>query len=176
MITVSISNQQSHLPVDGHRIRAAVRAALRPEGIARAVVSVAVVDDPAIAALHARFLGDAQPTDVLSFLLEWGDGHLEGEVVVSAQRAAAEADRFGWSPADELLLYVVHGALHLAGYEDTTHQQRQAMRRRERACLARFGLTVRYRAGNCARAGTSGGRPARPGKGRIRRKGGNRPQ
>lgn len=170
MITVSISNQQGHLPVDGRRIRAAVQAALRAAGIGRAAVSVAVVDDPAIAALNARFLGDDQPTDVLSFLLEQADGYLEGEVVVSAQTAAAEAQRFGWSPADELLLYVVHGILHLAGYDDVTSEQRRVMRRRERACLARFGLAVCYRAGSCA------GRRQRPAKDRIREKGGNRPR
>ncbi len=133
------------MPVDGGRIKAAVRAALQAEGIERAAVSVAVVDDATIAGLSARFLGEGEPTDVLSFVLEREDGYLEGEVVVNAQRAAAEACRFGWSPADELLLYVVHGTLHLAGYEDTTSDGRQAMRRRERACLARFGLAVSYR-------------------------------
>jgi len=170
VITVSIANQQSHLPVDTRRVKAAVCAALRAEGVEQAAVSVAVVDDAAIAELHGRYLGEPEPTDVLSFFLECENGHLEGEVVVSAQTAAIEAARFGWSPADELLLYVVHGTLHLAGHEDATREGRNAMRRRERVCLKRFGLAVRYGAGGAEH------RTARSRRSRTRETGGSGPR
>ena len=77
---------------------------------------------------------------MLSFPLEQSAERLEGEVVVSAQTAAAAAGRFGWSAADELLLYVIHGTLHLMGVGDTTPLEQAEMRARERACLDRFGL------------------------------------
>ncbi len=57
---------------------------------------------------------------MLSFVLEQGEGFLDGEVVVSAETAQRAAPRFGWSAAEELLLYVIHGTLHLAGYDDAT--------------------------------------------------------
>ena len=50
----------------------------------------------------------------------------------------------GWSLADELLLYVIHGTLHLVGCDDGTDEQRAEMRQRERACLAQFGIEGRY--------------------------------
>lgn len=143
MIEVEVTNHQSKMPLESERLEAAVRAVFK-QGAA-AAVSVAVVDDATIGRLNAQYLNHEGPTDVLSFLLQQSDDHLEGEVVVSAERALAVAPQFGWAPADELLLYVVHGALHLLGYDDATRQGRAAMRRRERTCLARLGVEARFR-------------------------------
>jgi probable rRNA maturation factor len=133
--TISISNRQKLLPVDRRRIRGAIRAILKDAGCRRGEVSVAVVDDTAIARLHQEFLDDPTPTDVLSFLLERSEELLEGEVVVSAETASANAPRYRCTPSDELLRYIVHGALHLVGHDDRTPRQRAAMRRREDAYL-----------------------------------------
>ena len=97
----------------------------------KTTISVAVVDDAAISKLNEEFLRPPGPTDVLSFLLERGDEFLDGEVVVSAETALRMAPRYGWSAGEELLLYVIHGTLHLAGYDDATPQQRAMMRSRE---------------------------------------------
>ncbi len=137
MLHITITNQQRTLPVDRRRIRSTLRAILKEHGIRQAEIGVAVVDDPTIAGLHGEFLGDGTPTDVLSFPLASGDGPIEGEVVVSAETAAAAAPRFRLTPADELLLYVIHGTLHLLGYDDTTAARRAAMGREQRACLRR---------------------------------------
>ncbi|MCE5302051.1 MAG: rRNA maturation RNase YbeY [Planctomycetaceae bacterium] len=135
MITISITNRQKNTPVDRRRMRLAVRAILDDADIADARVSVAVVDDPTIAALHEEFLNDPTPTDVLSFVLERSAGLLEGEVVASADTARRCAARYGNTPERELLLYVIHGALHLVGYDDATPQQRAVMRRKEKKYL-----------------------------------------
>jgi len=119
-----------------------------------------------VAGRHERYLGQQGPTDVLSFLLDEADGCLEGEVVVSAQTAVAQAGRFGWSAADELLLYVVHGALHLLGYDDATCPQRRAMRRRERRFVARLGLAGRYRREKFGRGCARPAEQSRQGRGR----------
>jgi probable rRNA maturation factor len=145
-ITIEIADCQSHLPVDRRQLEQAVRVVLKEESIARAEISLAVVDDATIQRLNRQYLNHDCPTDVLSFLLERSEHDLQGEVVVSAQTARATAPQFGWSAADELLLYVIHGTLHLLGVEDTTARQRAGMRDRERACLARFGRTPRYEA------------------------------
>ncbi len=136
---ISITNRQKHVPLDRRRIRRAVEAVVRDAGLSEARVSVAVVDDPTIARLNQEFLGRSGPTDVLSFVLERSEHGLEGEVVVGAETAAANAPRYGNSPEDELLLYVVHGALHLVGYDDTTPRERAVMRKKEKEYLARMG-------------------------------------
>jgi probable rRNA maturation factor len=53
--------------------------------------------------------------------------------------ASQSASRFGWSPAQELALYLIHGLLHLCGYDDGTEPERRLMRRRERAILKLLG-------------------------------------
>ena len=158
MIRVEIANEQKHVKVDRRRLKAAVRGVLEYEGFERGEISLAVVDDARIAELHGAYLDDPTPTDVLSFPLETTGGFLEGEIVVSAQTAAGAAPRYGWSAEDELLLYAIHGTLHLAGFDDTTPTARAAMRRRERLHLSRLGLSRRGRAGGGAARGASRGK------------------
>jgi probable rRNA maturation factor len=136
LITIAIVNRQRKLPVDRRRIRRAILALLEDAGVAEAQVNVAVVDDSAIARLHQQFLGDPQPTDVLSFLLERSSNGLEGEVVVSAETAQTCAPRYHCTATDELLRYVIHGTLHLVGYDDATPRKRAAMKKREGKYLA----------------------------------------
>ncbi len=141
MIDVAIANEQSTLAVDEDRLRRAVAMVLGDAEIAEATVSVAVVDDPTIHRLNRQYLDHDYATDVLSFLLDRDERSLDGEVVVSADTAASCAGRYGWSAEDELLLYVVHGMLHLVGYDDGEPEERAEMRSQERACLERFGMT-----------------------------------
>jgi probable rRNA maturation factor len=136
LIRIEIANRQRALPVDRRILRRAVRAILADEGVAEAEISLAIVDDRAIHELHRQFLGQDEPTDVLSFVLERSEGRLEGEVIASADTAQSAAARYGNSPADELLLYVIHGTLHLVGYRDDDRRARAAMRARERRYLA----------------------------------------
>ena len=143
-IEVEIANEQSLLPIDEARLADAARQVLLGEGVASATISLAVVDDARIHELNKRFLNHDCPTDVLSFVLEQSESHLEGEVIVSAETAVAAAGRFGWSPADELLLYVIHGCLHLAGFDDQTEARQAEMRKREKHYLATLGLVARY--------------------------------
>jgi len=140
MRTIHVADQQGKLPIDEARLKRAVRMILEEASIPEARISVAVVDDPTIRALNQQYLGHDEATDVLSFELERSERLLEAEVVVSADTARRAASCFGWSAADELLLYVIHGMLHLVGHDDQTPGERAGMRVRERAYLARFGL------------------------------------
>ena len=144
MFEIDITNHQVHSSADHARLRSAAQHVLREEGIASAAISIAIVDDSTIHELNRRYLQHDYATDVLSFLLERDGDHLDGEVIVSADTAAASAQRFGSAVADELLLYVVHGLLHLVGYDDQTPDDRARMRQRERRCLARFGFRPEY--------------------------------
>lgn len=139
-ISVRVANQQETLPLDFEQLRKAVRAALAGSEIRKAKICIAVVDDATIARLNKQFLDHDGPTDVLSFPMEERPGWVEAEVVVSAETAQREAAGYGWGPHDELLLYVVHGVLHLAGYDDHSPGDEAAMRRRESEVLAELGI------------------------------------
>ncbi len=159
-IEITISDQQVHLTVEIQRLRDVVERVLLEEGIPSAEISLALVDDAAIHRINRDFLGHDHPTDVISFVLSSSSPdpqvrtanpstspphsarhHLEGELVVSTETAVREAAKHGWSAADELLLYVVHGLLHLCGYDDLTDEARPLMRGRERQVLAHWQLT-----------------------------------
>lgn len=141
MIEIAICNEQDLLALDEDRWQQAITLVLEEAGIRQAAVSLALVDDAAIHELNRRYLAHDEPTDVLSFLLESGPAVLEGEIVASAETACRAAAEWGWSAADELLLYVVHGALHLVGYDDLTEPARTDMLARQREVLARMGVT-----------------------------------
>lgn len=82
-------------------------------------IEISLVDDATIARLHEDFMGIPGPTDVITFQ--------HGEIVVSLDTAARVAAELGRTPADEVLLYGIHGLLHLHGYDDTTDAARGAM-------------------------------------------------
>lgn len=136
---IALSNQQSRHAVDEAQLCEAVRAVLRDSSFASATISIAVVDDATIHELNRRYLKHDWATDVLSFVLDDSADHLEGEVILSADTAAAAAREAGWPAAAEQLLYVVHGALHLVGYGDKSPAEAQRMRAAEAAYLQRFG-------------------------------------
>jgi probable rRNA maturation factor len=141
-IAVEVSDTQRHLRVDHQALEHLVRAALNAEGVGRASISVALVDDPTIREINRRHLGHDWPTDVISFRLsEDDDPDLHGELVVSAEMAATTARASGADPWHELALYLVHGLLHLCGFDDATDEDRSAIRRREDEILAREGLS-----------------------------------
>lgn len=137
-IEVELANRQAHLQVNEGRLCELVRHVLEAEGVRRARISLAIVDDATMQQLHRRFLNVDSPTDVLSFPLD--DDPLEGEVVVNAQQAVRVAARLRSPCEAELLLYVVHGTLHLCGYDDRKQTEAAAMRKRQSALLAHLGV------------------------------------
>ena len=82
-------------------------------------IEVSIVSDEEIGRVHAGFLGDPEPTDVITF-------H-HGEILVSADTAARRGPEHGNDIDRELALYVVHGLLHLAGWDDEDPAEQQAM-------------------------------------------------
>jgi probable rRNA maturation factor len=138
-ISIEIANQQAHLPLDRPLLRKAVRSVLRDAGLRKARISLAVVDDETIARLNWKYLRHRGPADVLSFVLDNNDG-LEGEVIVGAQTALRAAPQYGWPPQNELLLYVIHGMLHLVGHDDRTAALRAEMQKRETEILEKLGI------------------------------------
>jgi probable rRNA maturation factor len=137
-VSVRISRQRAIRIPRGtslSRLRAAVGAALAVGGRPEIDVEVVLVGDETLARMHAQWLGDPSPTDVLSFDLGSDANGPAGEIYVSADRARAVALRRGLDAARELELYAVHGALHLCGFDDREPRARRRMRRAERNAL-----------------------------------------
>jgi probable rRNA maturation factor len=140
-IEVEISSTQTQLDLDAPALVSLVERVLRGEGIPRAQISLALVDDVTIRRINKQHLDHDWPTDVISFpLSEPGDAVLAGELVISAEMAQATAVELQVDPAAELALYVVHGLLHLCGYDDGSDTDILRMRRREDEVLRREGL------------------------------------
>jgi probable rRNA maturation factor len=119
---------------DSHRVdcsaleksaRAALPLCLAAAGAHGAVLpsieelEVSLITDSEMARVHGRFLGDESATDVITFQ--------HGEIVASVDTAAREAGARGHAIEIELLLYVIHGLLHLNGHLDDTAASREAM-------------------------------------------------
>lgn len=138
---ICLTNQQDVLSIDASRLVEAARQVCVEVGIVNGSLSIAVVDDATIHELNQAHLAHDYPTDVLSFLLEQGEDSLDGEVIVSAEMAARRCEEFGQSPLDELLLYVVHGTLHLVGYNDKSLSEASEMRAAEAKYLEQFGTS-----------------------------------
>ena len=117
-----------------------VAAALAHGGRPGLALAVVFVQDEALTELHRRHLADPTPTDVLTFDLgEDGPGPA-GELYVSVDRARRVAARRSMSVERELSLYVVHGVLHLCGYDDREPAERERMRAAEGEVLAALGF------------------------------------
>ena len=147
-LVVDVSDRQSLLRVSARGLERLVRSTLIAEGVEQAEIGVILVDDRRIAAVHRRWLGLAGPTDVITFDLSAGTagppgaGVLAGDIVVSTETARRMARAVGWTPRQELAYYIVHGVLHLTGYDDHTAADRRQMRARERAVMKACGLPV----------------------------------
>lgn len=136
--------------VDPDLVVRAVRLTLRAENCPRCELSVALVDDERMTQLHDRYLNINAPTDVLTFDLSESDAGesngIDGEIVVSVDTARREAEVRCLPPSTEILLYVIHGVLHLLGYDDTNDEQSAIMHAREDALLSELGLQRAYEA------------------------------
>jgi probable rRNA maturation factor len=154
---IAISDTQSAIDIAPERIEEIVRETLRLEQVAGAEISIALVDDPTIHRTNRDHLDHDYPTDVISFLFEEeqeveptdtalraSGKRIEGEIIASGDTAARDAVKYGWSAENELTLYLVHGLLHLCGYDDLTDEELVLMRSREEAILSRWGLKPHY--------------------------------
>lgn len=148
-IDVAICNLQYAIPVDTAWLHEAAVAILREEQITSAEISIALVDDSTIHEVNRKYLDHDYPTDVISFRLDDAvpDGsasRMEGEIVISGETARRSANHLGCLPEHELMLYLVHGLLHLCGFDDLTRQDQERMRAREHSHLKKLGIRPHY--------------------------------
>lgn len=98
-------------------------------------LSIAFVTDMAIAKVHEAFMDDPTATDVITFPAD-PKMDFAGEIIVSVDHARNQAKKMDEPFSRELSLYLIHGWLHLAGYDDCSDEDRAAMRKAEQKALA----------------------------------------
>ncbi len=139
---IDITDLQNAVPIDTSAVRRAARVAL--EDIS-GCYSVVFVDDEQMCEMNRKYLGRDYTTDVIAFPFEGRPltkDDCAGEIIVSAELAAAEAKDRDINVEAELALYVVHGLLHLTGFDDAAPTQAAEMHRREKEILAQLGYDV----------------------------------
>ncbi|MEC9093421.1 MAG: rRNA maturation RNase YbeY [Planctomycetota bacterium] len=140
--SIEISNRQSSFPIDQHGFRKAVALVLSESDFLSAEISLSFVGDQEMHRLNVEFLGHDYPTDVLSFPLAKESRSLVGEIIVSVDTAARECNSHGLNAIEELMLYVVHGILHLVGYDDKSEESRSVMRAKEEYYMEKLGVEL----------------------------------
>ena len=141
VIDVFVANEQSDIPLDEHRLVALARLAASEEGIdPRGEVTVLLVDRPSMASLKEKWLGEPGPTDVLAFPMDDqvpdDEPYILGDIVIcpDVAREQSSSEKVG----EEVDLLLVHGFLHLVGYDHVRPQDARSMRHRERKILTEF--------------------------------------
>jgi probable rRNA maturation factor len=136
---ISIANPYEYT-LDFAALKKAGVAVLEGEGITSAKIVVAFVPNSHIHRLNRQFLNHDEPTDVMTFPYSGPQSKkLEGEIVIGYEIAQEYAADRGHAVDLELQLYVIHGCLHLCGYDDTTAKTEKVMRAKEREYLKAIG-------------------------------------
>jgi probable rRNA maturation factor len=134
---ITIINEQNFIPVNEAKVREAVHALPSCEEKKKFRLSLVYLNDEEIAKFNERYLKHEGPTDVLAFPMDLQNG----EILVSGETALREARLRGIEPEGELLLYTVHGVLHLLGYDDKTPEEASEMHAIEKKIITQLGYS-----------------------------------
>lgn len=136
---VDTHNSQKELSISLEGVQPLVQAVLAAEKCRCDEVAIHFVSEKEICKLHKKFFDDPTPTDCISFPMKIGVGYrLLGDVFVCPKVAVTYAEKHEKDPYRELTLYVVHGLLHLIGYDDIEDEDRAAMRAAEQRLMRRL--------------------------------------
>ncbi|MBF0531239.1 MAG: rRNA maturation RNase YbeY [Deltaproteobacteria bacterium] len=121
-MNISLSNRQKKLSIKSVRVKAKAKAILNALGYPEGELSLVLVDDAAIAVLNQQYLNREGATNVISFPMQEGphgqvNPNLLGDVVISVETAMRQAESGGLAPEEMLDFYLIHGILHLVGYD-----------------------------------------------------------
>lgn len=141
---IIVRNLQNRIPVNSRKIVKTVQKVLSQEGIRKSgEITLCFVNDARIKELNLRYLKRNRPTDVIAF--DIGEAHdkknIFADIAVSAERALDNARAFKTSLDFELYLYVIHGVLHILGYDDKNKKDKSAMHKREKDILKTLNMS-----------------------------------
>ncbi len=145
---IRIANRQNRLKIDRGRIRTKVGRLLRWIDCADKEISITLVDDEAIRLLNRQYLHLDKPTNVLSFSLQEGEcGYVNpdllGDIVISVDTALRDAQKGHFTLEQEILFLIIHGLLHLTGYDHvrTSRDNALKMKKKEKELFGRLALS-----------------------------------
>ena len=131
---ITLKNLQNKLPIHPEKIKKLILKVLRGEKVKESGwINICFVDNPQIKKFNAKFLKTRSSTDVLAFDLSdrKEKNIILADIMISTQAALKQAGKFKTSPGYELSLYVVHGILHILGFNDHSPLQIKLMRKKE---------------------------------------------
>jgi probable rRNA maturation factor len=139
-VQIRCYDTQSALKISPSQVELLAKGLLAFKKIQTDEVIFHFVDQQTICDLHEDFFQDPSPTDCISFPIDRpedvsGGYHLLGEVFVCPEVAITYAKEHALSPYDELSMYLMHGLLHLIGYDDMTDSEEKIMREEEKTCM-----------------------------------------
>ena len=135
---VFIKNQQKIIPVEAKKIKKVAERILASLRISGYELSVLLLDNKGIRAVNKKYLNRNRPTNVISFSLTEGEfGNINpqvlGDVVISVEKALEQAETNGTTLGEEISFLIIHGILHLLGYDHGKGQgERKRMRKKEK--------------------------------------------
>ena len=138
---VEIANLQKHYKIEESKIRQAVKEVSGTKS-SSAKLSIAFVDNNEIKRLNKRYFDLDEVTDVIAFPLSNHKSALNGEIVVSVETAVDTAVKENVDVEGEIILYVVHGLLHLLGYRDGKRKDAEIMHEKESSILKTLGYNM----------------------------------
>ncbi len=140
MNKIRVVNRQEIVALDRKAIEKVAHTVLQGEEVADYEIVVALFDNAEIHRLNKQFLDHDEPTDVLSFPSGDPGRKLTGDLAVGVEFGLAHANEAGHAVEAEIALYVIHGLLHLCGYDDHEEDEVARMRERESHYLRALGL------------------------------------
>ena len=136
---ITIRNLQKKIPITPKRIKGIILKILSGYPKVKAgEITICFVNDKQIKKINAKYLNKNTATDVIAFDLSEAKGSILADIAISADTAYKNAVVYKTRPKDELELYVIHGILHILGYDDNNSKNRALMRRKEQYFLARI--------------------------------------
>ena len=141
---LSVGHWKDQLNMQDDQILEAVRAAGQSRGFQRGHIGVRITDDESIHRINVAHLSHDYPTDVISFPYQCDDQGVIGELVASVETAEKNAREFGSDTRTELLLYIVHGVLHITGMDDHDAAEKASMRLAEREVFDMLGVALEH--------------------------------
>ncbi|HHT9129349.1 MAG TPA: rRNA maturation RNase YbeY [Candidatus Brocadiaceae bacterium] len=137
---LEITDLQKLQPINKDKIKKIIKSVLKVEK-KDAELSVVFIDNKTIKQINNAFLGHNYATDVLSFAYNEPSfkNSIKGEIIVSVEMASKLSRRYGYEIEGEIVLYLVHGLLHLLGYDDKRKKDAKKMHQREGSLLSTLG-------------------------------------
>lgn len=137
---INIYNSQKSIKISKRSIQKQIKAVLQSENVNCDELSLYLIDEKSIKKLHKDFFNDDTSTDCISFPIdspeEFHNYSILGEVFVCPEVAIRYSKEHDISSYDETTLYIIHGLLHLLGYDDISEKDKTTMRKKEKKCMS----------------------------------------